>query len=143
MDGNDGEIQVIRLPGGGVQFFWPETTHTTADHVGGDHKILVGIDGFAGANHFFPPALFLGDGVGADGILVRGQAMANQDHVRFIGIQGAIGLVRHREILDFRPGIEAHRLSFGQMDDLPDLYFPILGTKLHFLQHISRVVTKF
>ena len=80
-------------------------------------KNRFGVDGFAGADEGFPPAAFAGDGVLAGDVLIAGQSMADQDGVRFVGVQLAVGFVGDREWGDVAAAVQAEGFAGREADD--------------------------
>ena len=90
--GDDGKIGSPSLAGGRVGVGGAGRAKAGTEVVDTNHKEVVGIDGFAGADHVVPPTFAFGDGV-AVGIgmhtshVVRGvKGMANEDGVGAVGI---------------------------------------------------------
>src|SRR3546814_5894275 len=63
-----------------------------------------------------PPARLAGDRVRFGGELVAGQGMADEDRIRLVRVQPAIGLVRDRERPEFRAAIELQLLRRAEHD---------------------------
>ena len=96
-DGDDGEIEAVGLARLRIDRGGAGRAHAAAEDIRADDEKAVGIDGLARADEVVPPAGLAGDRVRVRDILVARQRMADQDGVRFVGVEFAIGLVGDRE----------------------------------------------
>ena len=108
-DGDDGKVEPIgptrrRIDRGGAS-----RSHATADDIGADDVEPVGIDGFARPDQNLPPAGLFRYRVHVGDVLVARQGVADQDGVRFVGVELAVGLVCDRERRKGAPAIEGQR----------------------------------
>ena len=92
-----GKRQPPRFAGVGVDLARPGGAHAAAQHVDAQHVVAVGIEHLAGADHRAPPAGLAGNRVRLGDELVAGQRVTDQDDVRPVGVQPAIGLVGQRK----------------------------------------------
>ena len=83
-------------------------------HIGADEEITLGVEQLARPGENVPPAGLAGDRMRLGNILIAGQRMADQDRVRAIGIELAVGLVCDRIGREALAGIERKRLRDGQ-----------------------------
>ena len=76
-----------------------DVVRASAQVVGADDEILVGVDGFPGADEIAPPAGFFRGiiSVVAAAVGVAGQGVNDEDGVVFSFVQSAEGLVDHIE----------------------------------------------
>jgi hypothetical protein len=118
-DGDDREAEAVGLAGARIDLLGSGRTHAAAEHVGADHEIAVSIEGQAGPDRHLPPAGLAGHRMDFGRELVAREGMAEQDGVRALAVQRAVGLVGNRERADFDPGIEPHRPLGAEDGALP------------------------
>ena len=106
--------QCPRLAGRGIDVLRTGRPHAAAEHVGADNEIPVRVEHQAAADHRFPPARLVGDRMGVGDILVAGQRVADQDGVRAIRVEFAVGLIRDRKRAEIDPAVEPQRLVHKQ-----------------------------
>ena len=112
--GDDRERQGPGLAGRRVDVLRPGGSHAAAEHIGADEEIALGVEHAAGADQGLPPAGLAGDRMRVGGVLVAGQRMADQDRVRALGVERAVGLVGDRERAEIDPAIEPQRVAHQQ-----------------------------
>ena len=97
LHGDHRKISAVNFAGVRVKLHWPSGAKTRAKVVDANYKKLVGIDGFAGADHGVPPAfrpIFDSTCIVKvhPGHMMRGiECVADQYRVRLVGIKRAIG----------------------------------------------------
>jgi len=106
-DGDAGEGQAPGLAGGGIYLFRPGGSHAAAEHVGTDQEIAVGVENAAGTDHLVPPSRLAGERMDVGHEMVAGQGVTDQDGVRPLGVEFAIGLVGHGDRPDVDAAVEA------------------------------------
>jgi hypothetical protein len=92
------------------------TSEAGAEVVDADDEEAVGVHRLAGADHVVPPAGAFRFGVVAGHVMRRVQRVADQDGVRFVGVQRAVGFIHQRVIADRGAALQAQR--FGEMHRL-------------------------
>ena len=117
-DGDDGKVEPVRAPGGGIDGARPGRAHAPADDIGAQHEIAIGVDRLAGPDHGVPPAGLAGDGMDVGDVLIAGQRMAHQHEVGLGGIEFAIGLIGDGKRRKLGPAIERQRLVRREVHDL-------------------------
>ncbi len=81
-------------------------------------KKRFGVDGLSRPDEGVPPAGLAGHGMGVGDVLVAGQSVTDEDGVRLLGIQRAVGLIGHGERREQLVAIEPQRLALREMHDL-------------------------
>ena len=74
----------------------------------------VGVEHQSGADHCFPPTGLAGYRMGIGNVLVPGQRVADQDRIRPIRVERAIGLIRDRERANIDPTVQPQGLAHKQ-----------------------------
>ena len=113
-----GKIDAVGLVRLRVDRGRPGRAHAAAEDVGADDEEAVGVDRLAGADERLPPAGLLRNRMLACDILVAGERVADEDGVRFGGIQRAVGHVGDRHRRQHLVAVEAQGLAHGQVQDL-------------------------
>ena len=112
--GDDRERQGPGLAGRRVDILRAGGPHAAAQHVGAYEEIALGVEHPIGADQGLPPAGLAGDRVRVGGVLIAGQRVADEDRVRPLGVERAIGLVGDRERPEIDAAIEPQRLPQQQ-----------------------------
>ena len=113
-DGHDREVEAPGFAGLGIEIGRTGCAHAAAQHIGADHEEAVAVQNAARPHHQRPPSSLAGHGMRFGGELVAGQGMANQDRVRLVGVELAIGLIGHRDWTQLRAAGQAQRSVLGQ-----------------------------
>ena len=90
----------------------------SAQHVGADHEVLVGVERLAGTDHVVPPAGLAGFGADSGRVGVAGEGVQHHDGVGFRRVQFAIRLVSHldrreRSAVIERDGVELYSIGLN------------------------------
>ena len=83
--------------------------HAAAQHVDADDEVARRIEHLARADQALPPAFLAGDGMLLGDELVERQRMADQDGVRLVGVERAVGLVGHAIGAELDAAVEPKR----------------------------------
>ncbi len=108
-DGHDREAQVPGLAGPGIGVERARRAQASAQHVAADDEVACRVQDLARADDALPPAGLAGDGIAVGDELVARQRMADQDGVRLLRVQLAIGLVGHPVRSEIDAAVEAQR----------------------------------
>jgi hypothetical protein len=94
---------------------------TTAEVVRADDEIFVGIDGFAGPDHGFPPAFVhfwlpkfadaIDARIEAHGVMGAGQGVEEENRIRAVGIERSPSFVGERDSRQLSAVAQLHRLG--------------------------------
>jgi hypothetical protein len=98
------------LPVAGLIEAGPVEPHASADHVGADDEVPGRIERLARTDQPGPPAGLAVDRVNTGHVLVAGQGVADQDGVRAVGVQLAVGAVGDLEVFQLGAGVEPQGL---------------------------------
>ena len=99
LDRHGGERRPVRVPGCGIDGTRSGAAVTAAEVVQTDDEAAVRVDGLAGAYAHVPPTGFVVlHAVIAGRVMVSGQGVADQNSVRFVGVERSVGLVDDLEI---------------------------------------------
>ena len=88
--------------------------HAAAQHVDADDEVARRIEHLARPDQALPPALLAGHGMLLGDELVAGQRMADQDGVRLVGVERAVGLVGHPIGAELDAAVEPERALDAQ-----------------------------
>ena len=97
------QIEPIGPPGRRIERGRAGRAHAAADDIRRNDEIAVGVDRPARPDHGLPPARLAGDRMIIRDMLVAGQRVADEDGVRLIGVEHAIGLIGDRQGAQRRP----------------------------------------
>ncbi len=117
-DGDHGERHGVGAAGGGIDGRRAGGAAASAQHVGADDEVAVGVERLAGADHVVPPAGLAGFVADAGGVRVARESVQHQDGVGFGGVQFAISFVgdfdwRQRGAAIERDGIEPDSIGLN------------------------------
>ena len=85
------------------------SAHTATDHIGAQDEVAIGIDSLAWPHRQMPPPGLAGYWVGLGHVLVAGQRVAHQNHVRLVGVELAVGLISHGEGAELDAAVKVQR----------------------------------
>ena len=108
-NGDDGKIQAPRHPGRRIDGGWSRGSQATADDVRTNNKVALGVDRPAGPHHRVPPARLAGHRVNVGNVLIARERMADQNRVRTVGIERAVGLIGNLERRQIKACIKPQR----------------------------------
>ena len=108
-DGHHGKAQAIRGAGHRVDGRRPGGSHATADHIGADDKIARWIQRQPGPHGPAPPSGLSRHRVIGGQVLVAGQGVADENRVRAIRVELAIGPVGDFQAIQPGAGVKAQR----------------------------------
>jgi hypothetical protein len=80
-------------------------------------KVALGVDRLARPDDRVPPARLAGDRMHIVDVLVAGERVADQDRVRALRVQRAVGLVGDLERRQLDAGVELERLVVSEARD--------------------------
>src|SRR5262245_20531717 len=116
-DCNDRKIKAPWFACFRIRRRWPGGAHASTQNIRADHKIALGIDRPAGADHRFPPARFPRYRMHTGAVLVSCEGMTNQHGIRTLRVECAIGLEGNLEWREIDAGVEFERLISAKMGD--------------------------
>ncbi len=96
-DGNHRKLEPVRRAGGGVDGGRSRRSHAAAQDVGADHEEAAAYRQASRDRSATPTSRACRLSMDARDMLVAGQRMANEDGVRFVGIELPVGLIRNGE----------------------------------------------
>ena len=105
----------IRAAGGGIDGGRSGGAPASAQHVGADDEILVGVERLAGADHVVPPARLAGFVTDAGRVRVAGEGVQDQDGVALARVQLAVGFVGYFDRRERGAAIEGNRVKADDM----------------------------
>ncbi len=109
-DGDHGKFRAVGFSGSRILRNRPGGPHAAADDIGTDHKILVGIDGFARPDHDVPPPrLGVLGMVVARHMRIPGQGMADENGVGLVFVQGAARFIGKGNGFKLAPAVQCKR----------------------------------
>ena len=79
--------------GRGIDLHGAARAHASPQHVRADQEIFFRVEHFAGSDQRRPPAGLARHGVRIGNVLVAGQGVTDQDRVRALGVERAVGLI--------------------------------------------------
>ena len=114
-NGDHRKRQRIRPAGGGIDRGRPGGSLAAAQHVGADDEIAVGVERLARTDHVVPPARLAGLVADAGRVRIARESVRDQDGVRAVGIQMAVGLVRDLNRGKGGPAFERDTVETGAL----------------------------
>ena len=105
-NGDDRKIQPIRAAAIRFVALRAGRAATSAQYIGANDEIFIGIDNTARPDHLRPPALFIGQRIIPRRMLVAGQRMANENGIAFVFIERAVSAIGQFDMIERRAAVE-------------------------------------
>lgn len=114
------ESESVRVTGRRVDRGRPGRSFAAAKHVRADHEETVGVQRAARTDDVVPPAgtIRIVAFVETGGMRVTGKCVTDEDRIRSLGVQRAVGLVCDFDLRESGPGGKSQRAVAGE-DDRP------------------------